>query len=121
MRFDDDDLPQLLAVALPDALDNVDFGIVGMRTADETVVVYNVAETRMTGLGRERVMGRRFFDDVAPCTNNVMVAERFRLEPDLDAVIDYVFTLRMRPSPVRLRLMRLRDAELMWLAVAWRP
>ena len=38
--------------------------------------------------------------------NNFMVAQRFQDEAYLDVVIDYVLTLRMRPTPVRLRLLK---------------
>ncbi|WP_345815384.1 hypothetical protein AAGS40_23670 [Paraburkholderia sp. PREW-6R] len=39
--------------------------------------------------------------------NNFMVAQRFEDEAEagLDAIVDYVLTLRMRPTPVRLRLL----------------
>jgi|GEM_PF-625293 photoactive yellow protein len=87
------------------ALDALDFGVVRMAP-DGTVLHYNLWESRMAGIGVERVLGRHFFSQVAPCTNNYLVAERFEAEPSLDAVIPYVFTLRMRPTPVRLRLLR---------------
>ncbi|OTP66413.1 hypothetical protein PAMC26510_35155 [Caballeronia sordidicola] len=35
-----------------------------------------------------------------------MVAQRFEDENKLDDIISYVLTLRMRPTPVRLRLMK---------------
>jgi len=71
----------------------------------------------MAGLSRERVVGRNFFTSVAPCTNNFMVAERFMSEPELDVKMDYVFTLRMKPTPVKLRLLRSATAEHMYLLV----
>jgi len=37
--------------------------------------------------------------------NNFMVAQRFEDEPELDATLPYVLTLRMRPTRVRLRLL----------------
>jgi hypothetical protein len=40
------------------------------------------------------------------CMNNFMVAQRFEDEDVLDTVIDYVLTFRMRPTPVKLRLVR---------------
>ena len=57
----------------------------------------------------ERVLGHPLFTMVAPCMNNFLVAQRFEdaeynAEP-LDATIDYVLTLRMRPVKVALRLL----------------
>jgi hypothetical protein len=41
--------------------------------------------------------------------NNFMVAQRFEDEPELDAIIPYVLTLRIRPTPVRQRLLASRS------------
>jgi hypothetical protein len=38
--------------------------------------------------------------------NNFMVAQRFDDEDALDDILPYVLTLRMRPTPVRLRLLK---------------
>ena len=98
------------------ALDELEFGVVRMRV-DGEVVGYNLWESKLAGLSRERVLGRNFFSDVAPCTNNYMVAERFMNEPELDATLDYIFTLRMKPTAVKLRLLRSAAADHMYLLV----
>ncbi|CAM2157452.1 hypothetical protein PT2222_400049 [Paraburkholderia tropica] len=41
--------------------------------------------------------------------NNFMVAQRFDDVDELDEIIPYVLTLRMRPTPVRLRLLKASD------------
>lgn len=105
-----------LEAASPAELDGLPYGVVGMA-ADGTVSAYNCAEGVLSGLTPARVIGRDFFGSVAPCTNNFMVAQRFHDEPELDAVINYVFTLRMSPTPVRLRLLRSAAAERMYLLV----
>jgi len=59
-------------------------------------------------LRAERVLDQDLFMVVAPCMNNFMVAERFvearETGATLDDTINYVLTLRMRPTKVRLRL-----------------
>jgi photoactive yellow protein len=97
-------------------LDALAFGVVRMRPGGD-VVAYNVWESKMAGLSKERVLARNFFSEVAPCTNNYMVAERFMGEPELDATLDYVFTLRMKPTAVKLRLLKSATAEHMYLLV----
>lgn len=97
-------------------LDGAPFGVVAM-TEDGTVTAYNAAESRLSGLTPEKVVGRHFFSAVAPCTNNFMVAFRFETEPAIDDVIDYVFTLRMQPTKVRLRLLKQPGRRRMYLAV----
>ena len=89
----------------PTDLDGLSFGVIGFGPSTE-VDLYNATESRLAGLSRGRVIGHRFFSAVAPCMNNYMVAQRFEDEPSLDDVIDYVLTLRMRPTPVKLRLLK---------------
>ncbi|MDQ0840006.1 phosphonate transporter [Sphingomonas faeni] len=84
--------------------DALPYGVVGFA-ADTIVQIYNAAEARMSGLDPTTVIGVPFFDAVAQCMNNFMVAQRFADEPELDAIVPYVLTLRMRPTKVRLRLL----------------
>jgi photoactive yellow protein len=84
--------------------DDLPFGVIGFDAA--TIVdTYNATESRMSGLDPSGVVGVPFFDAVGQCMNNFMVAQRFEDEPELDAVLPYVLTLRMRPTRVRLRLL----------------
>ncbi|MDE2145509.1 MAG: PAS domain-containing protein [Burkholderiales bacterium] len=101
--------PAPALAALSDAeLDALGFGVIAF---DEQSLVrrYNAFESRAAGLAPERVLGRHLFTSVAPCMNNFMVAQRFEdaavQGQALDATIDYVLTLRMKPVKVRLRLL----------------
>jgi photoactive yellow protein len=98
----------LLAQLSPEQLDRLDFGVIGFD-ADTTVCQYNQTESEAAGLSAPRVLGQPLFTNVAPCMNNFMVAQRFEDAEDdaatLDATIDYVLTLRMRPVKVKLRLL----------------
>ena len=89
-------------------LDALDFGVIGFD-AEGVVTRYNAFESKAAGLSPERVLGHSLFTVVAPCMNNFMVAQRFAdalAEGEaLDATIDYVLTLRMRPVKVQLRLL----------------
>ncbi len=51
----------------PDELDGLPYGLITLD-AQGRVVHYNDTEARLVGLPRERVLGRSFFDEVAPCT-----------------------------------------------------
>lgn len=120
MSFSHSHSPADLCLLDPDALDALDFGVIGFD-AQTLVCQYNALESRMAGLQRERVVGQPLFTSVAPCMNNFMVAQRFEDAAignvSLDATIDYVFTLRMRPSKVRLRLMASPDHPLRYVLV----
>ncbi|WP_027174176.1 phosphonate transporter [Methylobacterium sp. 10] len=86
-------------------LDALPFGVVGF-SPDGIVEIYNATEERLAGLPRKSVLGTHYFSTTAQCMNNFMVAQRFEDETEIDAIIDYVLTLRMRPTPVRLRLLK---------------
>ncbi|HEY8382346.1 MAG TPA: PAS domain-containing protein [Microvirga sp.] len=100
----------------PDVLDTLTFGVVGLDHAGD-VAVYNATEARLAGLSRDGVLGKHFFHAVAPCMNNYLVAQRFDDERVLDATIDYVLTFRMRPTPVKLRLLQAPAARLRYILI----
>ena len=106
--FDHPALPALLRAMDDDEYDALDFGLIGFDRAG-VVCRYNRHESEAAGLSADRVMGRPLFTEVAPCMNNFMVAQRFAdataSSTALDAAVDYVLTLRMRPVRVVLRLL----------------
>ncbi len=116
MTFDDVPMIEMLSTMEEAALDGLPFGVIGLD-GENMVEHYNAHEERYSGLPRSVVMGRQFFFDVAPCMNNYMVAERLEEAP-LDVTLPYVLTFRMRPTPVRLRLLRASEAPRRWVLVA---
>ncbi len=116
LTFSTSDIVSFLEARDFDAYDTLPFGVIALAS-DGVVVAYNAAEAALSGLTPSRVIGRNFFSAVAPCTNNFMVAHRFESESELDETIDYVFTLRMVPTPVRLRLLKRPGAARMYLLV----
>ncbi len=100
--------------------DLLDFGVIGFD-AQTVVCQYTKFESDAAGLGMARVMGQPLFTVVAPCMNNFMVAQRFEDALDsgeaLDATIDYVLTLRMRPVKVALRLLAAPGAAVRYVLV----
>jgi photoactive yellow protein len=106
--FSDPSLHADLERCSSEALDALDFGVIGIDSAG-VVQRYNSFESKAAGLSLQRVVGHHLFTVVAPCMNNFMVAQRFEdalaSGSSLDATIDYVLTLRMRPVKVKLRLL----------------
>lgn len=120
VAFTDSDLPRWLPLASDADLDRLDFGTIGIDTAG-VVCRYNSFESKAAGLSPERVLGHPLFTVVAPCMNNFLVAQRLEdalaYGGSLDATIDYVLTLRMRPVKVKLRLLAMTGASLRWVLV----
>jgi photoactive yellow protein len=109
-----------LATLDTDALDQLDFGVIGFDL-DDNVQRYNRFESQAAGLSPSHVLGQPLFTNVAPCLNNFMVAQRFEDAQDdgtpLDDTIDYVLTLRMRPVKVKLRLLAAPGAAMRYVLV----
>lgn len=105
--FDGADLAGQLADASPEALHAADFGVIGLDHSGR-VTFYNRYEQALAGLAEGDVLGRDFFVDVAPCTNNFMVRERFmqawEQDDELDEILPYTFSYRMKATRVRLRM-----------------
>lgn len=116
MNFDDKDLLSTLEGADQEALDAQGFGIIAMDHTG-TVLAYNRAESALTGLAPDRVLGRHFFSHIALCTNNAMVAQKYADRASLDEQLDYVFTFHLRPTRVRLRLLKAPGAARQYLVV----
>ena len=119
MPWNDEELLAALESASSEALDALEYGVVAMDATD-LVVAYNLFEAALSGLPAAGVLGRNFFTAVAPCTDNYLIAQRYRDEPTLDAELDYVFTLKMRPTKVRLRLLQSPMAQRKYLLVVRR-
>jgi photoactive yellow protein len=123
LSFATPDLGTHLDSLTAEQLDQLDFGVIGFD-ADTSVQRYNVAESQAAGLSPQRVLGQPIFTNVAPCLNNFMVAQRFEDAQadgaELDATIDYVLTLRMRPVKVALRLLARPASAMCYVLVQWR-
>lgn len=107
INFDILRLGQTLSQLSSEQLNTLKFGVIGFD--DEGLVkVYNAYESKMAGLSLESVIDADLFSTVAPCMNNFLVAQKFEdaieEKADLDEVMDYVLTLKMKPTRVKLRL-----------------
>lgn len=119
VAFDSADLIDHLEASDIAATDDLPFGLVTMDR-DGTVLGYNTYESQRAGFAPDRVVGLNFFETVAPCTNNYLIAQRYLDEVELDEVLDFVFTVRMEPTPVKLRLLAATGSEQQYLAVTFR-
>ena len=107
INFDILGLGQTLSEASSEQLNALAFGVIGFD--DEGLVkVYNAYESEMAGLSLESVIDADLFSTVAPCMNNFLVAQKFEdaidEKAELDETMDYVLTLKMKPTRVKLRL-----------------
>ncbi len=120
LAFGHSDLPARLQKMDAIELNTLEFGVIGFD-ADTHVSHYNNHESKMSALSPQRVLGKPLFTDVAICMNNFLVAQRFEDAAAegsaLDATIDFVLTLRMRPIKVKLRLLAEPGATVRYVLV----
>jgi photoactive yellow protein len=57
-------------------LDELPYGLI-VLDAEGKVLFYNETESKLAGYEREQVVGKNFFDDVAPCTRVKQFQGRF--------------------------------------------
>ena len=107
INFDIQGLGQTLSEASSEQLNALAFGVIGFDD-DGLVKVYNAYESKVAGLSLESVIDADLFSTVAPCMNNFLVAQKFEdaidEKAELDETMDYVLTLKMKPTRVKLRL-----------------
>ena len=115
MLFSAPDLLHRLNHLAHPQLDEINFGIIRMDQ-NGNIEAYNRAESLITGVNPIQALGKHFFTQIAPCTNNFMVASRYEQEW-LDEEIDYIFTYVTTPTRVRLRMLRAMDSPYNYLLV----
>lgn len=90
-------------------VDGLPFGLIGVDGAG-TILQYNAFESRLARLAKERVIGRNFFRDVAPCTAVKEFQgrfDRFAAEPgDGAESFDFVFPFAFGTQHVNVTFLR---------------
>jgi photoactive yellow protein len=91
-------------------LDALPFGAIRLSPYG-TVLSYNAVEGRLTGREPERVLGRNFFLDIAPCTDVQEFRGRFielARESNTSMFHEFSFEFPFEP-PLRVHITLLRD------------
>ena len=114
-----DSFPSNLPNMSPQELDQLNLGVIQLDDGG-FITQYNKRESSFSGRSRDRVLGRHFFGDIAPCTNNAIVKGAFEKGLDggmNDTSIPYTFTYRMKVVNVTLRLFRHVGTGTNWLII----
>jgi len=100
-------------------VDALDHGAIKLDD-DGTILLYNRYESELSGLDPSRTEGRKFFTQIAPCTDNRLFHGRFQegIEDDeLSVEFNFTFTYRMRPTLVRIMMRRDPATRTTWIFV----
>ncbi len=101
--------PQHLFELSEREVDELPFGLISVDH-DGNIEQYNSHESRLARLAKDRVLGRNFFRDVAPCTAVQDFMGRFerfvREAGDGAESFDYVFTFAFGRQHVNITFLR---------------
>lgn len=122
ISFDQDDIENVLAGLSSDEIDALAFGAIQVDSSGK-VLSYSQREAQITSRDPREVIGRNFFDEVAPCTKRPEFYGRFRegvASGSLAAVFDYTFDYRMNPTRVRVHMKKAILGDSYWILVSRR-
>lgn len=89
-------------------LDKLPFGTVKVDDAG-VIKEYNKYESQLANVTQAAAMGKNFFTQLAPCTNNAVFYGNFKKGVAAKAynlMFVYTFSYNMTPTPVRIHLHR---------------
>ena len=119
ISFEQDDLDNVLAWLTDKQIDNLPFGAIELDRTGR-ILRFNMTESQLTGRKPEAVIGRSFFNEIAPCCNRPEFRGVFDAgvrSGDLNAIFDYVFDYKMNPTRVRVHMKKALVGDTYWMFV----
>jgi photoactive yellow protein len=100
-------------------LDALPYGVIQLDTVG-TVLRYNSFEGGLSGLPPQKVIGKNFFKQIAPCTDLQQFYGRFRdgvAAGELHCTFRFHFAFRQRPCDVTVTLFYNNRDKTVWVLV----
>lgn len=119
VHFGSDDIENTLANMNDQDLDQLAFGAIQLDASGK-VLQYNAAEGGITGRDPKSVIGKNFFDEVAPCTKSKEFQGRFKegvASGNLSTMFEYVFDYKMQPTKVKVHMKKALIDDSYWIFV----
>ncbi|MBL7992181.1 MAG: PAS domain-containing protein [Candidatus Kapabacteria bacterium] len=117
--FVPDSVLQKLAALHRTEADTLDFGVVKVDDAG-VIQLFNKYESELAGIAPNDAIGKNYFTQLAPCTNNRLFFGRFKdgvAANSLNVALPYTFTYKMRPTNVQIHLYRDGATKTNWIFV----
>lgn len=118
IKFGADDLDNRLA-GDPSRAELLPFGAI-MLNQQGDVLRFNRAESFISGREAGDVVGKNFFNDIAPCAKGqVFYNHFFRAVADgqVNTMFDYQFAYKMKPTNVRIHMKSANAAQGIWVFI----
>ena len=119
VEFGQTDLDNVLAAMSAREIDELAFGAIQLN-AEGKILAFNQTESNITGRRKEAVIGRNFFNEVAPCCNKPGFRGVFEAgvrSGNLNAIFDYTFDYVMKPTRVKIHMKKAVADDTYWVFV----
>ena len=119
VAFGKNDIENALGKMSEFEINQLAFGAVQLDSAGK-ILTYNAAEASITGRDAASVIGKNFFQDVAPCTNAPTFKGVFDAgvkSGDLNTMFEYVFDYNMAPTKVKIHMKKAMSGNTFWIFV----
>ncbi|NKE44236.1 photoactive yellow protein [Roseomonas frigidaquae] len=103
----------------PTRLDRLPFGAILVDRIGR-VMKYNAQESALSSRPAGEVIGKNFFNDVAPCTKGHQFQGRFQQgvsQGSLNTMFEYAFDYKMSPAKVRVHMKSTSIDEGIWIFI----
>ncbi len=100
-------------------LDALPYGVIQLD-AEGNVLRYNACEESLSGLFRQKVIGKNFFKQIAPCTDLQEFYGRFRegvASGELHCTFRFRFSFKKNPRDVTITLFYNAPHKITWILV----
>ncbi|WP_041397211.1 photoactive yellow protein [Spirochaeta africana] len=108
IKFGSDDIGNVMAEIGDSKINDLAFGAIKLDK-DGRILSYNQAEGAITGRDPKEVIGKNFFTEVAPCTNQPEFYGKFKqgvAADNLNTMFEYVFDYQMTPTKVKVHMLK---------------
>jgi len=116
IRFGSDEIDQVLSKLGRRRLDELPFGAI-LLDPRGNIIHYNSTESAISGRSADDVIGKNFFDDIAPCTNVPEFRRKFDegvRSRSFNTLFEMVFDQVMSPTRVRVHMKSADDGNV-WI------
>ncbi len=119
VKFQEKDLDNVMSKMNGEQLDKLAFGAVQLDR-DGKVIQYNNAEGAITGRDPKAMIGKNFFNEVAPCTKSPAFYGKFVegvRSGLLNTQFEYLFNNNMKPTQVKVHMKKAMAGDTYWIFI----
>lgn len=119
IKFGADDIGNVLSRLNERQIDELAFGAIQVDDKGK-ILSYNITESQITGRKPEDVIGKNFFDEVAPCTRTKDFYGKFLegvKKGDISTMFEYNFDYKMNPTRVKVHIKKALVGDTYWILV----